>query len=236
MYFNQPIMIEKRKKFGVSQEEIARVLNISRPTVIKIEKGKRALKPEEKEKLKNFFAHFGEEENNERNNIPEQNIEKFKQIFLYILEKVGARPNIGQTVLYKLLYFIDFDYYEKYETQLMGLTYFKNVHGPAPREFKRIVDEMKKDHEIEEVVSKYFQFDQIKYLPIKNPDLSILNGQELEMVDSVLDRYADKTAKELSALSHEDTPWKVATDKEDLEYEHAFYRPDQFSVRDYGEL
>jgi len=30
------------------------------------------------------------------------------------------------TVLYKILYFIDFDYYEKYEEQLMGALYIKN--------------------------------------------------------------------------------------------------------------
>lgn len=58
-----------------------------------------------------------------RISIPENNIEKFKQVFLYILSKVGAKPNVGQTVLYKLLYFIDFDYYELYEKQLMGLSY-----------------------------------------------------------------------------------------------------------------
>ena len=47
-----------------------------------------------------------------RIDIPVENIEKFKQVFLYILKKVGAKPNVGQTVLYKLLYFIDFDYYD----------------------------------------------------------------------------------------------------------------------------
>ena len=54
-------------------------------------------------------------ENDLRIDIPIENIEKFKQVFLYILKKVGAKPNVGQTVLYKLLYFIDFDYYELFE-------------------------------------------------------------------------------------------------------------------------
>jgi len=230
-------MIEKRKQFGVSQEEIARVLGLSRPTIIKIEKGERELKPAEEEKLNDFFAHFEkEDEPYERNNIPEKNIEKFKQVFLYILEKVGAKPNIGQTVLYKLLYFIDFDYYEKYEEQFMGLTYFKNTHGPVPREFAKTIEDMKQKGEIEEIKSKYFTFEQVKYLPVQKPNLSLLSGQELEMMESVLDRYSDKSVTEISALSHLDTPWRIAKDKEDLEYEFAFYRPDQFSVRDYGEL
>jgi len=228
-------MLEKRKQFGVSQAELAQVLGISRPTLIKIEKGQRELKSEEKTKLENFFAHF-EEEPYLRDNKPKKDLKKFKQVLLYVLEKVGAKPNIGQTVLYKLLYFIDFDYYEKYETQLMGLTYFKNTHGPVPREFKKTIDEMIKNEELDKIKSDYFTFEQTKYLPIKKPDLTLLNGQELEMIDSVLDRYSDKSAKEISDLSHLDSPWRIAKDKENLEYEAAFYRPDQFSVREYDPL
>jgi len=228
-------MIEKRKQFGVSQEEIARILGVSRPTVIKIEKGDRKLKPEEKEKLSDFFAHF-EEDSYMRDNKPKKDVKKFKQVLLYILEKVGAKPNIGQTVLYKLLYFMDFDYYEKYKIQFMGLTYFKNTHGPVPREFVSTIKEMKQKGEIEKIKSKYFTFEQVKYLPVKHPDLTLLNGQELEMIDSVLDRYSDKSATEISEMSHRDSPWRIAKDMEDLEYEAAFYRPDEFSVGEYDPL
>jgi len=229
-------MLETRKKLGISQTEMAEILEISRPTLIKIEKGEREMKPEEKDKFQKFLESFEDPEPQMRINIPQKNIEKFKQVFLYLLEKVGARPNIGQTVLYKLLYFIDFDYYEKYETQLMGLTYFKNTHGPVPREFKKTIDKMIEDKELEEVKSTYFSFQQTKYLPIIEPKLTLLNGQELEMIESVIKRYGNKTATEISDMSHRDTPWKSAEMKKNLEYEHAFYRPDEFSVREYEEL
>ena len=52
------------------------------------------------------------------------------------------------TVLYKLLYFIDFDYYEKFEEQLVGATYIKNHFGPTPVEFKKIVDTIKLKREL----------------------------------------------------------------------------------------
>jgi hypothetical protein len=68
--------------------------------------------------------------------IRQKNIEKFKQVILYILTKVGAKPNFDQTVLYHLLYFIDFDYYELYEEQLMGLKYIKSSSGPIPVDFE----------------------------------------------------------------------------------------------------
>lgn len=230
-------MIEKIRKLGLSQAEVASILGLSsRQTIAKIERGERTLTKEEKQKLEDYVTSFAEEDSPMRVNIPQKNIEKFKQVFLYIIEKVGARPNIGMTVLYKLLYFIDFDYYEKYEEQLMGLTYFKNTYGPVPREFKKVIDEMIQKEDIINVKNKRYKYEQQKYLPTKSPNLSILNGQELEMIDSVLERYGDKSATQISELSHRDTPWSVAEDNGNLEYEHAFYRPDEFSVREYDPL
>ena len=95
---------------------------------------------------------------------------------------------------------------------------------------------MKLKKEIEEVKSTYFKFEQKKFLPCKEADLSLLNGRELEMIDDVLARYADKSAKELSDMTHRDGPWKSSKYGEDINYELAFYRPDEFSVRDYEEL
>ncbi len=229
---------QKRKSLGLSQEELARRIGMSRPTLIKIEKGEREVTAAECEKIEHIFETvdiFGEVDE-VRINIPQQNIDKFKQVLLYILQKVGAKPNIGLTVLYKLLYFIDFDFYEKYEEQLMGLTYIKNTHGPTPREFVSVVKEMKKLGELVEVQSKYFAHEQKKFLPNREPDLSLLNGRELEMIDDVLDRYADKSARQLSEMTHRDMPWKATDDKKNIDYELAFYRPDEFSVREYDEL
>lgn len=225
----------KRKKLNLSQEQLAQRLGITRQTLAKIEKGERPLTDTEKEKLTNIFDSL-EDHGYVRNNMPEKNLQKFKQVLLYILQEVGARPNVGMTVLYKLLYFIDFDYYEKYHTQLMGLTYFKNTYGPAPREFKTVVDTMKRVEEIIEIKSKHYTHEQKKFLPNIKPDLSLLSGQELALIDDVLKRYADKTATELSEMSHRDTPWRLAEDGKDLEYEYAFYRPDEFSVGEYSPL
>ena len=71
-----------------------------------------------------------------RISVPQENIEKFKQVLLYVLQKVGTKPNFDQTVLCHLLYFIDFDYYELYEAQLMGLKYIKSSLGAVPAGFE----------------------------------------------------------------------------------------------------
>ncbi len=227
-----------RQKYQLTQKELAQALGISRQTLIKVEQGKAKLSQEQIEKLQNLIEdlEFAKQASNIKIKIPAQNVDKFRQVLLYILEKVGAKPNVGKTVLYKLLYYIDFDYYEKYNKPLMGLTYIKNKFGPTPNEFIKIINQMIKQGELEEVKSAYFNKDQTKYLPIKKPDKSKFTGAELEIIDSVLARYADKSAKELSDLTHEDIPWQVTKDGEKIDYQLAFYRKKQFSTGEYSEL
>jgi len=229
-----------REGHGMSQADLATRLGMSRPTLVKVEKGERKLSRDEEERIREVFdmaeVHRTDSSDDLRISIPQKNIEKFKQVLLYVLEKTAGKPNVGMTVLYKLLYFIDFDYFEKYEKQFMGLTYIKNHHGPTPREFVKVIDGMKESGELEEVKSRYFTFEQRKFLPHQHADLSGLSAQEIAMVDSVLMRYADRSAKELSALSHEDTPWIAAEEGKSMEYEHVFYRPEKLSVRQYEAL
>ena len=63
----------------------------------------------------------------------------------------------------------------------------------------------------------------------------MLSAQELEFIDSVLEKHSDKTATELSTFSHKDIPWLGAKDKEVLDYEAVFYRTPETSVRCYEE-
>ena len=244
-----------RKKHNLTQEFLASEIGVSRPTYMQIEQGKRDLTIGEAKKLAAIFSmsledllkrnkkeveiDFGEEkfkkttEPEMRIVMPRANVKKFKEVLLYLLEKVGARPNIGETAIYKLLYFIDFDYYEKYEEQLIGARYIKNHFGPTPIGFEKITDQMIEKGEIEKIKSRYFQHDQKKYLPRRIANLKILSAQEIQHIDEVLARLAWKNAVELSNYSHSDTPWRVHKMGEEISYETVFYRDDDHSVRNY---
>ena len=221
----------------MSQSDLAERLEMSRQTLIKIEKGERPLHVMEKTRVKEVFNLIGDNETlvnaDLRINIPQKKLKIFKQVLLYILSQVGGKPNVGQTVLFKLLYFIDFDYYEKYEEQLMGLTYIKNHYGPTPKEFIKVIEEMKHDQQIEELQSKYFKYEQRKYLPLIEPDLSSHSARDIKHIDEVLERLADKSARELSDYSHGDLPWLAHEENEEIDYESVFYRNEPYSVRQY---
>jgi transcriptional regulator with XRE-family HTH domain len=245
-----------RESKGYSQEELAKAIGLSRQTIIKYENGRCKPSSATIKKLAELFevdySCFIENripqestyevlpynpEHNEENkmsiSIPQKNIEKFKQVFLYILTKVGAKPNVGKTVLCKLLYFIDFDYYELYEEQLMGLQYIKNKFGPTPVDFKKIVNEMVQNGILEEVETKYFDKEQTKYLPVSASDLRLLSAHEIKHIDHILEKLSDKSATELSNLSHKDIPWIAAKNEKLIKYETVFYRNEDTSVRVY---
>jgi transcriptional regulator with XRE-family HTH domain len=245
---------ELRDKIGLSQAKLADLLGLNRVSLSQIENGERKLTAEEINKLAKIFniscdvllnpkrdvqvvlekkaKYTTTVKESIRISVPQRNVAKFKEVLLYILNKVGSKPNIGETVIYKLLYFIDFNYYEKYEEQLIGATYIKNNYGPTPMEFREIVSKMK-GKDLVEVSDKYFHYPQTKYLPLREADLSGFNANEKEIIDDVINKLSGMNASQISEYSHNDIPWQVTEDGQKISYESVFYRTPQYSVRVY---
>lgn len=250
-----------RQKHKLSQEFLAQKIGVSRPTYAQIESGARDISVKEARKLAEIFglslANFLAEKNitepeikfekntqeliqktEMRISVPQEKVEKFKEVLLYILEKIGARPNIGEAVICKLMYFIDFDYYEKYEEQLMGAVYIKNHFGPTPAAFPKIIKEMEQNGELVQITQKYFQHDQKKYLPLKKSKLEESNkfsAREKKVIDEEIERFKDFNATQMREYSHKDVPWIGADNLQAIDYEAVFARTDEFSVRQYDD-
>jgi len=132
------------------------------------------------------------------------------------------------------LYFIDFDYYEKYEENLMGSTYIKNHCGSTSMELNSLLEALQTQGKIEAFVSIYGVYTKTRYKLLESPNFEFqLSEIERKHIDGVLERLSDMNAAERGEYSHGDIPWKSARDGEKLSYESVFYRDDQYSVRDY---
>lgn len=245
------VIRQLREERGLSQEEAAKALGVQRVTLSQLENGKRRLTADEAVRCADYFQVsvdriLGREHEpemklppvadkregvTERISVPQNNMKKFREVLLYLLEKIGARPHIGETVIYKLLYFIDFNYYERYEEQLIGATYIKNTHGPTPTHFSKLIEGMLKKGELIRVDSKYFKYPQRKYLPRCQPDLSVLSARELSVIDDVIGRLGGMNATQISEFSHNDVPWLTAAEGKPIIYEAVFYRTLHYSVR-----
>ncbi len=249
-------ILELRMSHSLSQEDLGKALGIPRTAISQIEKGERGVSSSELKKLSEIFnvtadfllgqenqtlvvlekaPKYNKEKVQERISVPHYKVEKFKQVLLYILDSCSGKPNVGETVLYKLLYFADFNFYEIFEEQLTGATYRKLQYGPVPLEFGEIVKQMEEFGELKIEQSLYHDRLQKKYVNIAKPDLKKISAAEKKVIDDVIERFSDKSARWLSEYSHDDVPWKAAKDKEIIDYELVFYRAPAYSVRDYAE-
>lgn len=247
---------ELRKQKGLSQSDLSKNLDISRSSLAQIELGNRTLDAIELYNLSKIlsfslddFMSIGfvlkpnESKSKanttdlvpERISAPRVQVKKFKNILLYILERCAGKPNVGETVLNKLLYFADFNYFELYEEHLTGATYRKLPFGPVPQRLGIIINEMIKNREIERIEVQYFGKNLIKYIPLVSADLKKINGAEKEVIDKVIEQFSDWSAAAISNYSHKDMPWLASKEGEEINYELVFYREPPFSVRNYGD-
>ena len=121
---------------SLSQEILAEKMELTRTAITQMESGKRMVSAIELARLSavlGFNIHevmatsFKPEELEAESNtssketrieVPKLKTAKFKQVLIYILERCAGKPNVGETLLYKLLYFCDFNYYELHEEHL----------------------------------------------------------------------------------------------------------------------
>ena len=241
-----------RKEKNISQDQLAKTLGIPRTSVSQIENGGRELSFIEFQKLLVIFEMSFEEFSaygKRSNPIPEKKkginkkikfeAEKFKQLLLYILEKCGGRPNVGETVLYKLLYFCDFDYFELYEKSLTGMKYKKMQFGPIPDQtlFNQVIREMRTSGMIEKVSRPYVNDTiQTRYINFAEADLSVFGAdldKMIKVADSVIERLSGMSARQIEDHSHRDYPWQAHQDNEEIDYSSVFFRSGEFANRDY---
>ncbi len=238
-----------REDLGLSQTALGEKLNIPRPSVSQIESAQRDVSGMELAQLAKILEVsvddlLSEDLDNSKSRkikieskAPKLNKEKFKQVLLYILDKCGAKAHVGETVIYKLLYFSDFNYYELFEDYLTGASYRKMSFGPTPCDFQEIVQEMIEEGRLKKVTTEYYGKPQKKYLPLVNADINAWNwsAREKEVIDNIIERLSCMDATTISDYSHGDIPWEVTPDKDIIDYDTVFYRKQPYSVRSYQE-
>lgn len=225
-----------RIQSGLSQADVATKLDLSRQAIGQIENGDRAVDGIELAHIADLFSvsvdsllREPEEKKVQRfSNKLHISFEpkKLRNLLLYVLSRCGGKPNVGETVLYKLLYFIDFDSFELRSEAVTGMNYLKLQYGPVPlqSQFMPIVNEMEKKGELKIIKQIYREMAQKKYVALVDPDLDDLPAAELKIASSVIDRLSDMTATQIKAYAHEDIPWIATEPDEVIDYRLVFDR------------
>lgn len=227
----------------ISQDEFAKAVGLNRVAVSEIERGNRSIDALELAKIAEFFNVSADallfDDKAGRFASIDNNFEfvpaKLKNIILYILEKCGGKPNLGETVLYKLLYFVDFDYFEITGHPITGLNYINRQFGPVPaiKEYNDVIKEMQSNNQLKIFVQEYYGLTQKRYVALANYKEGSLSLKEIKIINSVINRLSDMSARKIEDYVHEDMPWKLTTDSQIIPYGLVFDRKAPYAQLDH---
>lgn len=215
--------VEKIKKLrnerGFSQDQIAKVIGVSRPTYTSIESGKQELSLEEAKKLASLFGISIDELSS--GNI--SNIQKYKHMILTFLRmNISKDGKIPKTKLAKMLYLADFAWFYNHLESMSGITYRKIEYGPVPDAFFRALDELESDGKINVDIKHDNGKDM--YLISENESninekMQTISAEEKELMKKIAVKWKNKKTKDIVTFTHNQMPYTLCRDNELIPYE-----------------
>jgi putative transcriptional regulator len=197
-----------RNANGLTQEQIADVIGVSRVTYLNVTKGRRDLTTNELEKLAAFFdIPVAELFDQPRNN------EKFKQMYFYILR--SYTDGIPKTKLAKLLYLADFGHFYDNLSPMSGVRYVRREYGPVADIFFELTEDMYDKGKINIIPLDYALM--IK-LTSQEQEFNLLSDVEKSLIDKICSYWKDRRTSEIVNFTHEQKPWKMCRDGEYIPY------------------
>ena|SRR3989338_198353 len=158
------------------------------------------------------------------------NEKKYKNAILFFAQKI-QNGTMGKVKLMKLLYFLDFDFFEKYGKSITGDEYLRFEYGPVPRMGKSIIDKMQgKEIKISKHRIKEGLNDQERIEALQEPDINVFTSEEVLMLEDVASKWEHHTGSEIKNASHGEAPWIATKPNDVIDYNLAYYR------NKYGEM
>ena len=157
-------------------------------------------------------------------NMPKISEKKYKEVIFYLAQKLGGVIK-GKKKLAKLLYFVDFDFYEKFQKSLTGDIYKALPMGPFPITMEKVLTDMVDEKKI----TIKFEKEKADYNPTeiykveKKMEVNF-SKEEQRILDRVVLKYGHLSGKQLEDLSHAEAPYIGTAPNQEIAYELSFYR------------
>lgn len=218
---NNGTIIKTRKERGLTQEQVASALGISRPTYIGIENGSKELTLSQAEALASILKISIEDLLDTWDGVSSyidsaKTFDKFKQVILNAL-KYGADEDgkITKTKLAKLVYLTDFIWFYENSLPLTGVKYRKLAQGPVAYEYFRALDELEEEGMImRESKGRAIMLSLVE----KQAPTGKLTSDEVGMVKKVSEAWRGKPTLDIVNFTHDQLPWQICMDDEIIPY------------------
>jgi uncharacterized phage-associated protein len=158
------------------------------------------------------------------------NEKKYKNIILFFANKI-KNGTLGKLKMMKLLYYLDFDFFEKYGKSVTGDSYLRWENGPVPKTAEKLIIKMNgSDIKITKRKIGSGYNDQQHIEALKDFDFELFTKEELMMMEEVADKWILFSGAEMKSASHGEAPWIATKPNEIIDYNLAYYR------NKYGEM
>lgn len=155
---------------------------------------------------------------------------KYYQVIIELLNGLDGKIE-GKVKLAKLLYYVDFDFFQYKENgkPITGDTYSALPMGPVPNKFNDVIQYLKKEKIINvDEKSTIFDNDICVYTILnKNKNFTKLDNDEKFIINRVIRKYGKLNGSQLQALTHDEAPWAatyLSKDNDEIDYLLTYYR------------
>ncbi|PIY93145.1 MAG: hypothetical protein COY69_03185 [Candidatus Magasanikbacteria bacterium CG_4_10_14_0_8_um_filter_32_14] len=156
--------------------------------------------------------------------MPKINEKKYQEVILYLAEKLGGEIK-GKKKLAKLLYFVDFDFFEKFQKSITDDIYKALPMGPFPITMEKVITDMVNEKKIIIKLEKARpDYNPTEIYKAKEKFKEVFSKDEQEILDRVVLKYGHLTGKQLEDLTHAEAPYIGTAPNQEIAYELAFYR------------
>jgi hypothetical protein len=166
----------------------------------------------------------------ERVSLP-GDVSRLKELIVYIASKCQEDPAFGAVKLNKILFQADFRAYRLRGKPVTGTAYFRLKHGPAPKAMKPIMAELHRDEAVRTQRRIVAGREQIRPIALRPAKLDHFSGEDIAIVDDVIDELRGKSAVAVSAESH-GIQWKTRHHKDPIPYEAAYLSDEPVTADD----
>jgi len=211
------LLKELRENRDMSQQEVAEKLNMSRPSYILVEQGKKELSLSEAQVISNLFGISLKDM--EMGTVPD--INKYKEMIISFLRSCNTKGDgkVPKTKLAKLLYLADFSYYYINAKSMSGMQYRKLQYGPVPDLYFRALDELEEEGRIERDSKRSDIILISENNGSKKVPLEKLQKKEMALITKIAKKWEDKKTREIVNFTHNQLPYKVCSPDEIIPYE-----------------
>ena len=214
--------IEKaRLARGYSQDQVARVIGVSRPSYNNIENGTKELTITQAKTLASVLGISLDDILGMADGLPIftdiiASTEKYKQMILNcICFGSSSDGKITKTKLAKLVYLADFIWYYLNFSPMSGKVYRKLPQGPVADVFFRALDEMEEDGAvIRETKGNAFMYSMVEGVA----PVSMLSSDEISLIKKISEAWQKKSTEDIVKFTHEQLPWQICREGEVIPY------------------